>query len=79
MAEDPEQYMLLELDKLLENGPTDVRNRQIAEIGARAGLTEARTYRLFRRLIRDGKVEGDLITVDEDPGFAGAWIEDVRL
>ena len=79
MAENPEQYMLLVLDGLLENGPTHVHNPQIVEIGTGAGLNEARTYRLFRRLLRDGKVEGRLITIDEDPGFAGAWIEDVRL
>ena len=79
MAENPEQYMLLELDGLLENGPTHVHNPQIVEIGTGAGLNEARTYRLFRRLLRDGKVEGRLITIDEHPGFAGAWIEDVPL
>lgn len=51
----------------------------LENIGTGAGLNEARTYRLFRRLLRDGKVEGRLITIDEHPGLAGAWIEDVRL
>jgi hypothetical protein len=76
---DTEQHMLLELDRLLENGPTHVLNHQIVEIGAGADLSEPYSYRLFRRLMRDGKVEGSLITIDEHPGFVGAWIEDVRL
>jgi hypothetical protein len=71
--------MLLELDRLLETGPTYIQNHQIVEIGAGADLSEPYSYRLFRRLIKDSKVEGSLITIDEDPGFAGAWIEDVRL
>lgn len=80
MASDPqEEYMLKEFDKLLENGPFDVRNDQIVAIGADAGLTEEQSYRKVRRLLRDGKIIGDLIKIDEPPGFAGAWIEDVRL
>jgi hypothetical protein len=79
MADDPQECMLLEFDKLLENGQFDVRNEQITSIGADCGLTEEQTYRMFRRLIRDGKIVGNLITISEPPGFAGAWIEDVRL
>ncbi len=70
----------MELDTLVEeNGPLHIQNAQITSIGAGTGLTEEQSYRVFRRLLRDGKIIGDLIIIDEPPGFAGAWIEDVRL
>lgn len=80
MAENPEQHMLLELDKKLEQGPLAVSPDEVAEIGKGTGLNEAQSYRTFNRLHRDGKTIGGSTPVDEhQAGWTDFWLEDVRL
>ncbi len=77
--EDPAQFMLLELERLLENGPLHISNEQVADIGAQKGLTESQSYRLFNRLDRTGRIIGEPKPVDREPGWIAYWLEDIQL
>lgn len=81
MVEDPERYMLMELERKLDQAeelPMQLRPNEVVEIGENAGLNETQSYRRFERLRREGKVVGEVTTVDESPGWAVFWLKDVR-
>lgn len=82
MVEDSERYMLMELEKKLEQGPVDVHPNEVAKIGAQYEheLSEHQSYRLFNRLHRQGKIIGDPATVTDHPaGWIMFWLEDVQM
>ncbi len=83
MVEDPERYMLMELERKLDQAeklPARLSPEEVTAIGKDAGLNENQSYRRFDRLRREGKVVGKAITVkDKASGWLEFWLEDVRL
>jgi hypothetical protein len=81
MVDNPEQYMLMELERKLDQAkelPMQLRPEEVIAIGKDAGLNENQSYRRFARLHREGKVVGEETTVDEHPGWIVFWLEDVQ-
>jgi hypothetical protein len=83
MADDPDRYMLLELEKKLDEAerlPAELSPDDVAAIGRGAELTDLQSYRRFDRLHRQGKIIGNKITVKDHPaGWIGYLLEDVQL
>lgn len=81
MVEDPERYMLMELERKLDQAeelPAQLRPEEVAAIGKDAGLNETQSYRRFDRLRREGKIVGEASSSNSPPGWIVFWLEDVR-
>ena len=80
MSNDVEQHVLLALKQKLADRPRlHISSEEVASIGAEAPypLSEAESLRLIKKLYREDRIIGKIITAK--PDLREFWIEDVLL